>query len=130
MAQGSIRPRRLREKTLVRNLVRETTLAANDLMYPIFVVHGRGVRDAIRSMPGQSRLSVDELVKECKDVAGIGIPAGRLGCRAAAVPVRPARAQGPSRLRSLRRRRHRAAGGTGGEGHRARPARRYRRVLV
>jgi porphobilinogen synthase len=75
MAQGSIRPRRLREKTLVRNLVRETTLAANDLMYPIFVVHGRGVRDAIRSMPGQSRLSVDELVKECKDVAGMGIPA-------------------------------------------------------
>src|SRR5688500_19460220 len=75
MAQGSIRPRRLREKTLVRNLVRETTLAANDLMYPIFVVHGRGVRDAIRSMPGQSRLSIDELVKECKDVAGMGRPA-------------------------------------------------------
>jgi porphobilinogen synthase len=75
MAQGSIRPRRLREKTLVRNLVRETTLAVNDLMYPLFVVHGRGVREPIRSMPGQSRLSVDELVKECKDVAGMGIPA-------------------------------------------------------
>jgi porphobilinogen synthase len=38
-------------------------------------VHGRGVREPIRSMPGQSRLSVDELVKECKDVAGMGIPA-------------------------------------------------------
>jgi porphobilinogen synthase len=75
MAQGSIRPRRLREKTLVRNLVRETTLAVNDLMYPLFVVHGRGVREPIRSMPGQSRLSMDELVKECKDVAGMGIPA-------------------------------------------------------
>jgi porphobilinogen synthase len=75
MAQGSIRPRRLREKPLVRNLVRETTLAVNDLMYPLFVVHGRGVREPIRSMPGQSRLSVDELVKECKDVAGMGIPA-------------------------------------------------------
>jgi porphobilinogen synthase len=75
MAQGSIRPRRLREKTLVRNLVRETTLAVSDLMYPLFVVHGRGVREPIRSMPGQSRLSVDELVKECKDVAGMGIPA-------------------------------------------------------
>jgi porphobilinogen synthase len=75
MAQGSIRPRRLREKTLVRNLVRETTLAVNDLMYPLFVVHGRGVREPIRSMPGQSRLSVDELVKECKDVASMGIPA-------------------------------------------------------
>jgi porphobilinogen synthase len=75
MAQGSIRPRRLREKPLVRNLVRETTLAVNDLMYPLFVVHGRGVREPIRSMPGQSRVSVDELVKECKDVAGMGIPA-------------------------------------------------------
>ena len=75
MAQGSIRPRRLREKTLVRKLVRETTLAIDDLMYPLFVVHGRGVREPIRSMPGQSRLSVDELVKECKDVAGMGIPA-------------------------------------------------------
>jgi porphobilinogen synthase len=75
MAQGSIRPRRLREKPLVRNLVRETTLAVNDLMYPLFVVHGRGVREPIRSMPGQSRLSLDELVKECKDVAGMGIPA-------------------------------------------------------
>jgi porphobilinogen synthase len=75
MAQGSIRPRRLREKPLVRNLVRETTLAVNDLMYPLFIVHGRGVREPIGSMPGQSRLSVDELVKECKDVAGMGIPA-------------------------------------------------------
>ena len=75
MAQGSIRPRRLREKTLVRKLVRETALAIDDLMYPLFVVHGRGVREPIRSMPGQSRLSVDELVKECKDVAGMGIPA-------------------------------------------------------
>jgi porphobilinogen synthase len=75
MAQGPIRPRRLCEKPLVRNLVRETTLAVDDLMYPLFVVHGRGVREPIRSMPGQSRLSVDELVKECKDVAGMGIPA-------------------------------------------------------
>ena len=75
MAQGSIRPRRLREKPLVRSLVRETTLAVSDLMYPLFVVHGRGVREPILSMPGQSRLSIDELVKECKDVAGMGIPA-------------------------------------------------------
>jgi porphobilinogen synthase len=75
MGQGSIRPRRLREKPLVRNLVRETALAVGDLMYPLFVVHGRGVREPIGSMPGQSRLSVDELVKECKDVAGMGIPA-------------------------------------------------------
>jgi porphobilinogen synthase len=75
MGHGAIRPRRLREKPLVRSLVRETSLAVSDLMYPLFVVHGRGVREPIGSMPGQSRLSVDELVKECKDVAGMGIPA-------------------------------------------------------
>jgi porphobilinogen synthase len=75
MGQGLIRPRRLREKPLVRKLVRETALAVDDLVYPLFVVHGRGVREPIGSMPGQCHLSVDELVKECKDVAGIGIPA-------------------------------------------------------
>jgi porphobilinogen synthase len=68
------RPRRLREKPLLRSIVRETALAVDDLIYPLFVVHGRGVREPIASMPGQSRLSVDELVKECKDVAGMGIP--------------------------------------------------------
>ncbi|HEX5815278.1 MAG TPA: porphobilinogen synthase [Methylomirabilota bacterium] len=75
MGQGLIRPRRLREKPLVRKLVRETALAVDDLVYPLFVVHGRGVREPIGSMPGQRHLSVDELVKECKDVAGMGIPA-------------------------------------------------------
>ena len=75
MALGSIRPRRLREKALVRKLVRETALAVDDLVYPLFVVHGRGIREPIASMPGQYHLSVDELVKECKDVAGMGIPA-------------------------------------------------------
>jgi porphobilinogen synthase len=56
-------------------MVRETTLAVDDLVYPLFVVHGRGVREPIAPMPGQYRLSVDELVKECKDAAGMGIPA-------------------------------------------------------
>ena len=69
------RPRRLRESPLVRKMVRETTLRADQLMFPLFVVHGRGVREAITSMPGQFRLSIDELVRECKDVAGLGIPA-------------------------------------------------------
>src|SRR5712691_9334524 len=75
MAQGVYRPRRLREKSLLRKMVRETTLAVDDLVYPLFVVHGRGVREPIGSMPGQARLSIDELVKETKDVAGMGIPA-------------------------------------------------------
>jgi len=75
MAHPLFRPRRLREKGLLRSLVRETRLDLDDLVYPAFAVHGRGVREEIPSMPGQFRLSVDELVKEVKDVAGMGIPA-------------------------------------------------------
>jgi porphobilinogen synthase len=69
------RPRRLRESSLLRKMVRETTLQVDDLIYPLFAVHGRGVREPISSMPGQYRLSVDELVKEAKDAAGMRIPA-------------------------------------------------------
>ena len=74
MAHAMFRPRRLREKPLLRKLVRETALAVDDLIYPLFVVHGRGVREPIASMPGQFRLSIDELVKDMKDVASVGIP--------------------------------------------------------
>src|SRR5437667_4192825 len=69
------RPRRLRESALVRKMVRETTLRTEDLVYPLFTLHGRGVREPIASMPGQFRLSIDELLKECKDAASMGIPA-------------------------------------------------------
>ena len=69
------RPRRLRESPLLRSMVRETTLRVDDFVYPLFAVHGRGVREPIGSMPGQYRLSVDELLKECKDAASMGIPA-------------------------------------------------------
>ncbi|OLC30615.1 MAG: delta-aminolevulinic acid dehydratase [Candidatus Rokubacteria bacterium 13_1_40CM_4_69_5] len=75
MGQPVFRPRRLREKPLLRKLVRETRLGVDDLVYPVFAVHGRGIRDPIASMPGQCRLSVDELLKDAKDVAGMGIPA-------------------------------------------------------
>jgi porphobilinogen synthase len=75
MPNPMLPPRRLREKSLLRSMVRETALALDDLVYPLFVVHGRGVREPIGPMPGQHRLSVDELVKECKDAAGMGIPA-------------------------------------------------------
>jgi porphobilinogen synthase len=75
MPHPMFRPRRLREKSLLRSMVRETALAVDDLVYPLFVVHGRGVREPIAPMPGQHRLSIDELVKECKDAAGMGIPA-------------------------------------------------------
>ena len=69
------RPRRLRESPLLRKILRETTLQVDDLIYPLFAVHGRGVREPILSMPGQSRLSVDELVREAKDAASMRIPA-------------------------------------------------------
>ncbi|MBI4587426.1 MAG: porphobilinogen synthase [Candidatus Rokubacteria bacterium] len=69
------RPRRLRELPLLRKMVRETTLRVDDLIYPLFAVHGRGIREPIPSMPGQCRLSVDELAKDAKDAAGMMIPA-------------------------------------------------------
>src|SRR3989304_2560015 len=69
------RPRRLRESPLVRKMVRETVLRTDDLIYPLFAVPGRGVREPIGPMPGQFRLSIDELLKECKDAASMGIPA-------------------------------------------------------
>src|SRR2546422_9811670 len=69
------RPRRLRESPLMRKMVRETVLRTDDLMYPLFTVHGRGIREPIASMPGPFRLSTDELLKECKDAASMGIPA-------------------------------------------------------
>ena len=75
MPHPLFRPRRLREKALLRRLTRETTLRVEDLIYPLFVGHGRGVREPISSMPGQARVSIDELLKEAKDVAGMGIPA-------------------------------------------------------
>jgi porphobilinogen synthase len=75
MAHMVFRPRRLREKRLLRRMVRETQLAVDDFVYPLFVTHGRGVREPISAMPGQFRVSIDELLKEAKDAAGMGIPA-------------------------------------------------------
>jgi porphobilinogen synthase len=75
MGQGAFRPRRLRQKPLLRRLVQETRLGVDDLVYPLFVVPGRGIREPIASMPGQCRLSIDELLKEAKDAAAMGIPA-------------------------------------------------------
>ena len=60
------RPRRMRRTEALRALVRETTLAPDDLMWPLFVVPGTRVRNAVRSMPGVFQLSVDELVAEAQ----------------------------------------------------------------
>ncbi len=70
----NIRPRRLRTSETLRRMVRETALSVDDLVYPVFACHGSGVREEISSMPGQYRLSIDELVKEAQEVRDLGIP--------------------------------------------------------
>jgi porphobilinogen synthase len=67
------RPRRLRYNPLVRDLVRETELSPNDLILPLFVKPGRGLRQEIASMPGNFQLSVDTLVEEVGAARGLGI---------------------------------------------------------
>lgn len=69
------RPRRLRKNENWRRLVRETHLSVDDLIMPLFVVPGEGVRNPISSMPGVSQLSVDEMVKEAVEIRDLGIPA-------------------------------------------------------
>ena len=69
------RLRRLRQHETFRRMVRETRLSASDLIFPMFVMEGKGQRREIASMPGQFRLSTDLLVKEAGEVAGLGIPA-------------------------------------------------------
>jgi len=56
-------------------MIRETELSKNDLIYPLFVVPGEKVKKEVKSMPGVFQLSIDNLVKECKEVAELGIPA-------------------------------------------------------
>ena len=69
------RMRRLRYNPLIRDMVRETELSKNDFIYPLFVVPGENVNNPIKSMPGISQLSIDNAVKECKEVEALGIPA-------------------------------------------------------
>lgn len=69
------RPRRLRRTATMRRLVRETHLRADDLVQPLFIVPGEGIRTPIGSLKGQFHLSVDEAVKEAKRIAAAGVPA-------------------------------------------------------
>ncbi|OIQ73318.1 delta-aminolevulinic acid dehydratase [mine drainage metagenome] len=68
------RPRRLRRDSFTRNLVRENTLSANDLIYPVFVVDGKQQRQSVLSMPGVERLSLDLLLPVAEDCVKLGIP--------------------------------------------------------
>src|SRR6516225_11835006 len=69
------RPRRLRQHPVLRELVRETELSIDDLIYPLFVRPGRGVKKEIASMPGNFQLSVDRLVEEVGAAVELGLRA-------------------------------------------------------
>lgn len=75
MAFPMQRMRRTRETEPLRRMVRETSLTPNDFIYPVFVTEGQGRNEPIASMPGQSRLSIDLLIKEAHEVKALGIPA-------------------------------------------------------
>jgi len=69
------RLRRLRYNPTVRDMIRETVLTKNDLIYPLFAVPGKGIKNEVKSMPGVYQMSIDVLVEECKEVEKLGIPA-------------------------------------------------------
>jgi len=69
------RPRRLRRDAFIRNLVREHRLSVNDLIYPVFVLDGAARREAVASMPGVERLSLDLLLPLAAACVELGIPA-------------------------------------------------------
>jgi porphobilinogen synthase len=71
----STRMRRMRRDEFSRRLMRETRLSVDSLIYPIFVVEGRGERQPVASMPGIERLTVDELLRECATLMRLKIPA-------------------------------------------------------
>jgi porphobilinogen synthase len=73
MSFPETRMRRLRRSESIRSLVRETTLEPGDLIYPLFLCPGEGVRKPIGSMPGVFNLSVDEVVREAEDAVALGI---------------------------------------------------------
>jgi len=67
------RPRRLRSTPALRRLVRETSLAPQDMVYPLFLVPGTGIAQEVRSMPGVYQLSIDKAVEECRQVQDLGL---------------------------------------------------------
>ncbi len=71
----SRRPRRLRRTASIRAMVQENRVTVNDLIMPLFVIDGNGAPQDIASMPGQQRLNIEDLVKECETLASTGIPA-------------------------------------------------------
>ena len=87
MPYPQTRPRRMRRDAFSRALMRETDLTPADLILPVFVREGRGVREPVPSMPGVERLSIDELKRVAGEAHALGIPAIAL------FPVTPAEAK-------------------------------------
>lgn len=75
LPQPATRLRRLRRTPALRALIQENTLSVGDLIWPVFVREGDGLREPVASMPGVERLSVDQVVKEAEVAASLGIPA-------------------------------------------------------
>ncbi len=69
------RSRRLRQSTAIMRMVREAHLSVDDLIYPLFVCEGKGIKDEISSMPGIFRWSIDGLIQEAREAFELGIPA-------------------------------------------------------
>lgn len=69
------RPRRMRRDDFSRRMMRENQLTADDLIYPVFVLEGEKQREAVPSMPGVERVSIDELLGEAQQLVDLGIPA-------------------------------------------------------
>ncbi len=67
------RPRRNRQSEAIRALVQETTVSVNDLIYPMFLLDGQGIKSEVKSMPGIYRYSLDTLLEELKEVTDLGI---------------------------------------------------------
>ena len=75
MSFPTTRLRRLRRSELLRSFVQETRLSPQNFIYPLFVCPGAGIKREISSMPGNYHFSVDRLGEECREVAGLGVPA-------------------------------------------------------
>ena len=71
----AIRMRRMRRDDFSRRLMRESHLSADDLIYPMFVIEGKGQREKVDSMPGIERVTIDELLKEAEQLVQLGVPA-------------------------------------------------------
>ncbi|AUD79979.1 porphobilinogen synthase [Kangiella profundi] len=71
----SRRLRRIRSQAFSRDLVRENSISAKDLIYPVFVLEGNNKKEAVASMPGVERKTLDLLLEECQEIVDLGIPA-------------------------------------------------------